>query len=60
MNPLVETEISCPHCGELFPLLVDTTQEEQRHVEDCSVCCRPINLTIISEPGAVIDVREEE
>ncbi len=60
LNQLVETEIACPHCGESFPLLVDTTQEEQTLVEDCSVCCRPINLTIVCEPGEVIDVREKE
>ncbi|MBA2743229.1 MAG: CPXCG motif-containing cysteine-rich protein [Chthoniobacterales bacterium] len=60
MSPLVEAEVSCPHCGELFPLLVDTTQYEQTLVEDCSVCCRPINLTIISEPGDVIEVRADE
>lgn len=60
MSPIVETEIACPHCGESFPLLVDTTQREQSLVEDCSVCCRPINLTIVSEPGEVIDLREQE
>jgi hypothetical protein len=60
MTPLVETEIVCPHCGESFPLLVDTTQGEQALVEDCSVCCRPIELTIVCEPGEVIEVREGE
>ncbi|MFN2475438.1 MAG: CPXCG motif-containing cysteine-rich protein [Chthoniobacterales bacterium] len=60
MNALVETEIACPHCGESFPLLVDTTQREQALVEDCSVCCRPINLTIVCAPGEVLDVLEED
>lgn len=60
MNPLVETEIACPHCGESFPLLVDTMQDEQLMIEDCSVCCRPINLKILCEPGEVIEVREGE
>jgi hypothetical protein len=60
LNSLIETEIGCPHCGESFPLLVDTTQREQSLVEDCSVCCRPINLTITCEPGEVLDVREQE
>jgi len=60
VNPLIETEIACPHCGESFPLLVDTTQSDQSLVEDCSVCCRPINLTIVCQPGEVIAVRQEE
>ena len=60
MDLTVETEIACPHCGELFPLLVDTSQREQSMVEDCSVCCRPIVLTIRCQPGEIIDVAEEE
>ncbi|MBA2269945.1 MAG: CPXCG motif-containing cysteine-rich protein [Chthoniobacterales bacterium] len=60
MDLLVETEIACPHCGELFPLLVDTSQREQTMVEDCSVCCRPINLTLACRPGEILDVRESD
>jgi len=55
---MVETDIACPHCGESFPLVVDTSQNQQILVEDCSVCCRPIQLTIESRPGEILDVRE--
>lgn len=55
----VETDVACPHCGETFPLLIDTSQREQSLVEDCSVCCRPITLTILSRPGEIEEVREE-
>jgi hypothetical protein len=51
-----ETDIVCPHCGESFPLEVDTSQSEQTLIEDCSVCCRPITLTIVCQPGEVLDV----
>jgi hypothetical protein len=54
----VETEISCPHCGESFPLLIDTSQGEQSLVEDCSVCCQPIQLSIRSRPGEILEVSE--
>ncbi len=60
MELIVETEIGCPHCGESFPLSVDTSAAEQSLVEDCSVCCRPINLTIVCQPGEVLDVRESD
>jgi phage terminase large subunit GpA-like protein len=53
---IIEGEITCPHCGETFPLQIDTSQREQSMIEDCTVCCRPINLTIRSEPGAIIDL----
>lgn len=56
MELLVEAEIGCPHCGESFPLLIDTSLREQSLVEDCSVCCRPIQLRVESEPGEVIGV----
>jgi phage terminase large subunit GpA-like protein len=58
MELMIETDVACPHCGESFPLVVDTSQREQSLVEDCAVCCRPIQLTIRSEPGEIIEVRE--
>ncbi len=60
MELMIETEVACPHCGESFPLLVDTSQAEQFMTEDCSVCCRPIELTIACRPGEILDVRESE
>jgi hypothetical protein len=56
MELIVETEITCPHCGESFPLEIDTSQPEQSLIEDCTVCCRAINLTIRCRPGAVVDL----
>jgi len=29
-------------------------------VEDCSICCRPINLTLACRPGEILDVRESD
>jgi len=56
MELSVETEITCPHCGETFPLQIDTSQAEQSFIEDCTVCCRPITLTVRCEPGAIDSV----
>jgi len=56
MELIVETEIICPRCGEVFPLQIDTSQSEQSLIEDCTVCCRPISLTIRCEPGEVVDL----
>ena len=56
MQFLVEANITCPHCGEVFPLQIDTSQAEQSLIEDCTVCCQPINLTISCEPGEVVEV----
>jgi phage terminase large subunit GpA-like protein len=59
MELIIQTEIVCPHCGESFPLQIDTSQGEQSLIEDCTVCCRPIPLTIRSEPGEVTEVAYE-
>ncbi|HEY6071537.1 MAG TPA: CPXCG motif-containing cysteine-rich protein [Chthoniobacterales bacterium] len=59
MEFLIEANITCPHCGENFPLQIDTSQPEQTFIEDCTVCCRPINLTVHCEPGVVVDLVSE-
>jgi transposase-like protein len=56
MDWLVETSVACPHCGESFSLQVDTTQRQTTTIEDCAICCAPIELHIRCEPGEIIDV----
>jgi Cysteine-rich CPXCG len=56
---LVETEVPCPHCGEINTLAVDTSQEETSMIEDCTVCCRPMAIGLTCEPGEVLEVRAE-
>ena len=46
MNLLQENTISCPYCGEMITILVDGSVEEQQYIEDCQVCCRPIDIRI--------------
>ena len=38
--------VSCPYCGEPLHTRVDLTAGETSYVEDCQVCCRPIEFTI--------------
>ena len=38
--------IQCPYCGEAIEVVVDDSVEQQQYVEDCSVCCRPINIEV--------------
>lgn len=46
INQLIETTVQCPYCWEEFSLLVDASVEAQEYVEDCEVCCRPIDFVI--------------
>ena len=57
-----ELEIECPYCGERIILLVDGSAGSQEYIEDCQVCCRPINLclTVDEEGLPQLDVRRED
>ncbi|MGB5677934.1 MAG: CPXCG motif-containing cysteine-rich protein [Gammaproteobacteria bacterium] len=39
-------QIYCPYCGEKIEVIIDASVEQQHYTEDCSVCCRPMELTI--------------
>jgi Cysteine-rich CPXCG len=56
MNLVCETEIECPHCGEAFAICVDTSQGDASMIEDCTVCCRPIQFFVRCEPGEVLSL----
>lgn len=48
---LPSVNVMCPYCGEPIELLVDASVESQHYVEDCAVCCRPIEVTVTIEEG---------
>jgi hypothetical protein len=56
----IET-ITCPYCWEPIEITLDLSVDEQRQVEDCSVCCRPIVIRYRAEDGglAALDVVAE-
>ncbi|MEH6445177.1 MAG: CPXCG motif-containing cysteine-rich protein [Oceanospirillaceae bacterium] len=56
MNSLLEQSISCPYCGESIAVLIDTTDVDQQYIEDCQVCCRPINFLISTALSGDVDV----
>jgi len=43
-DPLTETDIDCPYCGSPFSVLVDASSGECDYIEDCVVCCQPIEF----------------
>jgi hypothetical protein len=46
MNLLDSYNIQCPWCGETIDILIDHSIPSQAYVEDCSVCCQPILITV--------------
>jgi len=48
---------TCPSCGEEIVVPVDASAgDEQEYVEDCPVCCSPVQLSVRVEPGGEITV----
>jgi len=43
---LPTVEIHCPYCGEGIELFVDDSAGAQSYIEDCPVCCRPIEVAV--------------
>jgi len=35
---------NCPWCGEPISMVLDLTASSQSYIEDCEVCCRPIDI----------------
>lgn len=58
---LLERAIYCPYCGESQTVLIDTSEEEQTYIEDCQVCCRPIDFIVNTDNqgDAIVEVRHE-
>ncbi|HSE11536.1 MAG TPA: CPXCG motif-containing cysteine-rich protein [Rudaea sp.] len=49
--------IQCPYCGESYETVVDVSAGAQRYIEDCAVCCRPIEIALrVGDDGELVDV----
>jgi transcription elongation factor Elf1 len=44
MLPIVEQSYVCPYCGEAVSSTLDLSAGAQQYVEDCAVCCQPIEI----------------
>lgn len=36
----------CPHCWQNISMLLDPSITEQKYIEDCEICCKPIEIHI--------------
>lgn len=57
MRELRERQIECPYCGESISVLVDPSVRLQNYIEDCEVCCRPIDFSVEVEPDGDASIR---
>ncbi len=36
----------CPYCWEQISMLFDSSVSHQNYIEDCEVCCNPIEIIV--------------
>jgi hypothetical protein len=51
MNLIQGHDAACPHCGESITLTLDLSVPDQSYVEDCPVCCRPMQVAYSAADG---------
>ena len=42
---------TCPWCGELNQVLIEPDEAGQTVIQDCEVCCAPVELRLPTNPG---------
>lgn len=47
-------ETQCPYCWETLHFLIDPAEAGSTIVEDCQVCCRPMELHLAAAAGDVV------
>ncbi|CAM2008526.1 CPXCG motif-containing cysteine-rich protein [Acanthopleuribacter pedis] len=54
-----ETFFTCPTCWQRISMLLDTSVAHQRYIEDCEVCCNPIEIAYQVEHGEIVSFQAE-
>lgn len=48
--------VTCPYCWEELTIAVSPEQMGQTWIEDCQICCRPMEMTASeAEDGMVVE-----
>ncbi|CDF78155.1 cysteine-rich CPXCG family protein [Formosa agariphila KMM 3901] len=52
---MYEHFFTCPHCWETISMLLDTGVAKQKYIEDCEVCCNPLEIYTVFLEGELSD-----
>jgi hypothetical protein len=48
-------QVQCPYCGESFETLIDLSAGSASYIEDCQVCCQPIEFKVEVDPAGALE-----
>ncbi len=51
----IEHFFTCPHCSEEISVVLDLSVSAQSYIEDCEVCCRPIQISYSTDGVDVLE-----
>ncbi|BDY13764.1 CPXCG motif-containing cysteine-rich protein [Hydrogenimonas cancrithermarum] len=51
---MIEHFFTCPYCWQRVSLLIDAGTDRFEGIEDCEVCCNPIEFDVSVEAGSVV------
>ncbi len=52
---MLEHAFQCPYCWQDISMLLDTSIQNQTYIEDCEVCCNPIQVSVKFSNSELID-----
>lgn len=52
---MIEHFFGCPYCWEEISMLLDPSIAQQNYVEDCEICCNPIEIRLKFEERELIE-----
>lgn len=50
----MEYFFQCPYCWEEISILLDKSVLNQEYIEDCEVCCNPIEMSVIFQNNELV------
>ena len=50
---MIEHHFTCPYCFEFESKLIDFSVKSQNFIEDCEVCCNPIEFNLELQNGII-------
>jgi len=60
VEPTAFVDVQCPYCAETYETQVDLTAGSFVYVEDCQICCQPIELFVeVNDAGRLTGVNPQ-
>ena len=58
-NRLLDRTIGCPYCAEAMSIVIDLSAGSQSYIEDCQICCQPMQIEFAVEEEELVNLKVE-